>query len=436
MRILEAIHDFLPDHRAGSEIYTYNLSRALQARGHEVSLLFTEKRPEREQFSWVAGAYDGLPFHEIVYNRVFHDIADLYDDPRMEAPIGVVLDEVRPDAVHIQSLVYLGLGLVRACVARRIPMLMTLHEYFLACPRGGLLLDQANRLCDPIPFRECARCLAPYPIERSRYPDSASGTVEVGGCQPSDPLRFFERAARQRHRRMFEGVAPIARFIAPSAFLGERLIREGLDRRKVVVSDYGFPEPERVPRVPRAPGAPLRLGYLGTISDYKGVDLLVDAFAQLPRGAATCRIFGETSWFPDFTGPLLEKAKTLEGLVFEGSIPHGHAPHILAELDALIVPSRWYENSPLTLHEAFQCGVPVVTTDLGGMAELVQRGGGLLFQRDRASDLARVLRRLLDEPSLHADLVRSLPKVKSIAEDAAERERDLAEIVRSVSRGG
>lgn len=423
MRILEAIHDFLPDHRAGSEIYTYHFSKALVARGHEVHLVFTEKRMEREQFTLSPGAYDGLPFHEIVYNRLFHDIADLYDDPRMETPIGAVLDEVRPEVVHVQSLVYLGLGLIRAATARGIPIVMTLHEYFLSCPRGGLLLDTTGHLCEPIPFRECARCLAPYPIERARYPDDGP---RAGTCGPQDPLRFFERAARERFRRMYAGVGAVRKFVAPSRFLAERLIRDGLPRDRVVVSDYGFAPIRQVARKERVHGAPLRIGYLGTLSDYKGVHLLIEAFALLPPNGATLRVKGEPSWFPDYTKPLLERARAIPGIAFEGAIAPEQAGEFLAEIDVLVVPSVWFENSPLTIHEAWLAGVPVVTTALGGMAELAATGGACTFQRNDAFDLARVLRELIAEPGALPALRATIPRVKTIEENAAEFEDWLA----------
>ncbi len=424
MKILEAIHDFLPDHRAGSEIYTYHLARALQRRGHDVALVFTEKRPDRPQFEVRTGTYETLPFHEITWNRIYEDIADLHDDPRMEAPIGRVLDAVKPDVLHVQALVHLGLGLIRQAAARAIPVVMTLHEYFLLCPRGGLLLDRNGNLCDPIPFDECARCLAPFPIRRERYGDDVKG-VAGEGFERLEELRFFARAARTRLKSMQNGVAPVAKFIAPSRFLAERMIREGLPRGKVVVSDYGFPPLERrrrAPRDPRRPGARLAIGFLGTLSDYKGVHVLLDAFARLPPGKATLAVAGDPTWFPDYTGPLVERAGTLEGARFVGPLAPDAAADFVSGLDVLVVPSIWYENSPLTLHEAFQLGVPVVTTDLGGMAELVENGGGLTFARGDSADLARVLGRLIDDEALLVRLAASSPPVKSIEVDAGQVE--------------
>ncbi|MBI4881609.1 MAG: glycosyltransferase [Planctomycetes bacterium] len=164
------------------------------------------------------------------------------------------------------------------------------------------------------------------------------------------------------------------------------------------------------------------MGYLGTLADYKGAHLAVEAFQRLRPGEATLRIKGETAWFKDYTGPLLEQALGISGLTFEGAVLPGEGYRFLAEVDVLLVPSLWYENSPLTIHEAFQTGVPVVATDLGGMAELVEKGGGLLFRQNDAADLHRSLRRLLDEPGLVAALRRSIPAVKSIEENAAEME--------------
>lgn len=417
MRILQAIHDFLPEHCAGSEIYTYHLSRALAARGHDVRLLFTEKRLERPQFEITAGSYEDLPFHEIVYNRHFHDIQDLYDDARMEQPIGAVLDQVKPDVVHVQSLVYLGLSLIRAARSRGLPLVMTLHEYFLSCPRGGLLLDLEGNLCDPIRPEICARCIQPYPMERERYPDSPDDPYQELG-----ELRFWARAIDERTRRIYAGVAEVDRFVAPSSFLAERLVREGLERSRVTVADYGFPAPEAPPRVVPRPGEPLRLGYLGTLSDYKGVDVLVDAFSRLEPGLATLRICGDPGWFPEYTGPLMKRAGEIAGLSFVGRLEPTEAPAFLATLDALVVPSIWYENSPLTIHEAFLAGVPVVTSDLGGMAELVASGGGLVFRRGDPADLHRCLCRLLDEPRLLARLGAGIPAVKSVEANAEEME--------------
>jgi glycosyltransferase involved in cell wall biosynthesis len=115
-----------------------------------------------------------------------------------------------------------------------------------------------------------------------------------------------------------------------------------------------------------------------------------------------------------------------------------------AELDVLVVPSTWYENSPLTIHEAFQHGTPVVTCDLGGMRETVRHEvDGLHFRAGDERGLAEALERLARDPALLERLANGVPAVKSIEADAEETEAryrrllaDARQSTRSAPGGG
>jgi glycosyltransferase involved in cell wall biosynthesis len=99
-------------------------------------------------------------------------------------------------------------------------------------------------------------------------------------------------------------------------------------------------------------------------------------------------------------------------------------------MDVLAVPSLWPENSPLVIHEAFQAGLPVVGSRLGGTADLVADGtNGLLYEAFSAADLAAALRRLLDEAGLLDRLAAGVPAVKSIDQDAGEWEERYRRLV-------
>ena len=84
------------------------------------------------------------------------------------------------------------------------------------------------------------------------------------------------------------------------------------------------------------------------------------------------------------------------------------------------MPSIWWENSPLTIHEAFLAGVPVITADVGGMAEQVSEGGGATFRHRDADDLRRTVERIIREPDVLNALRTSIPRVKSVSEHADE----------------
>jgi glycosyltransferase involved in cell wall biosynthesis len=172
-------------------------------------------------------------------------------------------------------------------------------------------------------------------------------------------------------------------------------------------------------RPAREPGArPVRFGFVGSLIPNKGPDLVLRAFESMPRDAATLDLLGTGS------GPSAERYTTWlrslsshPGVRFRGRFDNRRIAEVLSGLDVLVVPSRWWENAPLTIHEAVMAQLPVVTSDHGGMAELSERfGNALLFRPDDADDLARVLRRFLDEPGLWSQL-RPRREVRSVGDD-------------------
>jgi glycosyltransferase involved in cell wall biosynthesis len=213
-------------------------------------------------------------------------------------------------------------------------------------------------------------------------------------------------------------------FVAPSRSIADEFIALGLDRSKVRVSDYGF---RPLPRPTRAEAhMPLRIGFVGTLVWHKGAHVLIDAVRQLPADAYELHVHGNVSTFPEYAADLRRQAAGLP-VRFMGSFDATRTPAAYADMDVLVVPSLWLENSPLVIHEAFQCGVPVVGSDIGGISELVAHGrGGWLFEPGSTSSLAAVLRSLIDNPARVSACGAQLPDVKSIAVDARDWERTYA----------
>jgi len=104
-----------------------------------------------------------------------------------------------------------------------------------------------------------------------------------------------------------------------------------------------------------------------------------------------------------------------------GRAEHSQIPKVLGEIDLLVVPSLWYENSPLIIHEAFLARVPVLASNLGGMKELVREGrGGMLFEPNNPKNLAEKIRMFLKNPELIPALSSSIPRVKTIEQNYKE----------------
>ena len=398
MKILYIVHQLLPPkHVAGTEIYTINLAREMQARGHQVHLYFTESYADREQYELATGSYRGIPYFEAVHNYEYENFTATWRDPRMEKLCRQVLDRVKPDLVHIQHLHLHSIGYIDLIAKRGTPLVYTLHEYLLMCPAGGQLLRPGLRLCPGPEPAACARCTAqaPPPEEESR-----------------------ETAVTRRLEEIRKGMKKVDLFISPSAFLREMFLRNGMvDPGRIIHSDNGF-FTEAFERVPYERSDRLRVGYIGTLAEYKGVHLLIEAFRGIPADRALCRIYGDLEMFPAY-GRRLRKMKKPENVELMGRFDNSRVGRVLAGIDLLVIPSLWYENSPLTIHEAYLAGIPVIASDQGGMAELVKPGAtGLHFRLGDAEDLRRQITRCLEQPGLLEDFSENLPAVKSIAEDA------------------
>jgi len=125
--------------------------------------------------------------------------------------------------------------------------------------------------------------------------------------------------------------------------------------------------------------------------------------------------------YPAYVQELQQLAGTDQRITFHGRFDNSRVATILADLDVVVVPSIWYENSPLAIMEAQAAGTPVITAHLGGMAELVRDGiDGLHFQPGDASDLARQLQRLLDHPDLLLQLRAQIDPPRSIDQEMAD----------------
>ena len=216
-------------------------------------------------------------------------------------------------------------------------------------------------------------------------------------------------------KRVFQDVDV---FVAPSPALGREFVALGLPADRLVVSDYGMVTRPQVPR--SRGGQQLRIGFVGTLVWHKGAHVMLEAVRLLPSNRFTLQLFGNTTTFPDYTAELKAMAAGLP-VTFAGGFPPDQSPRIYSQIDVLVVPSLWPENSPLVIHEAFMAGVPVVGARMGGIVDLItDQVNGLLYDASSPAALAAALRQLIDDPGRVTALASAAPPVKTVQQDASE----------------
>lgn len=424
MKILQVIHGYPMRYNAGSEVYTQTLCHGLADR-HEVHVFTREEDPFAPDYRLrkESDADDPRITLHIVNNPRNRDRYRAVD---IDQRFAEVLDRVQPDVVHIGHLNHLSTSLVEEAAGREIPIVYTLHDYWVMCPRGQFMQtfsedpDNLWAACDGQEDRKCAeRC---YARSFSGAPDEHDADVA-----------YWTDWVRRRMHHIREMAERVDLFVAPARYLLERYRDEfGLPEGKLVYLDYGFAR-ERMAGRRRAPGEPFTFGYIGTHIPAKGIHDLIRAFGEL-RGEPRLRIWGR---------PRGQETEALKGIV--AGLPAGVAARVewlpeyrnheivgdvFNHVDAIVVPSVWVENSPLVIHEAQQARVPVVTANAGGMAEYVHHEvNGLLFEHRSRTSLTEQMQRFVDDPALARRLgERGYPfsdngDVPGIKEHAAQIER-------------
>lgn len=414
MRVLLVSHKFPPHALGGVEVYTRRLACALNGR-HQVAVLYRHDDPAGPPFARHESHDDGFTQYRIACNpqgwaaSVAGEFFDTFLGRRIEEDFRDVVAEFRPDVVHFHHVATLSARLVQLASREGIPVILTLHDYWFICGNSQLIWPDAQVCQGKAGGLNCVRCAA-----AARFPSALSTWVRPILA----PLFVYRDLLVKRAARYAD------RYLSPSQFLVDQYVAAGFPRENFTVVENGIPV-EEIRQFRWQPGSgALRITFLGSLAWQKGPHILVDAFRRLPPGAARLRIWGDPAVFPRYSDEL-RQALPAPGDQMAGPVANDQVGQVLADTDVLVVPSLWYENSPVVIQEARAAGVPVVASGHGALAEKVRHGvDGLLFPPGNVAALVQTLQRLVDEP----DLLPRLRQGIAPAADMATHTRQLESI--------
>ena len=392
LRVLYVVHNHPTLHPGGAEAYALELYEAMrEAPGVEPILLARIGSNVARQ----RVAHPGTPFSSVngdpnqhfVFTETEHfDFFTLTsrDKALYTRHLTDFLLAHRPDVVHLQHTHFIGLDLLTQ-IRRVLPeavIVYTLHEFLPICHRDGQMVRTfSNELCGESSPRRCHEC----------FP------------QISEQSFFLRRRFVKGH---FENVD---RFIAPSAQLMDKYLRWGIEPERIEVEEYGRRPPAVRAPAPQQTKSPVNIGFFGQLSYFKGGKLMLEAMSLLDEGVdAHLWLHGANLELQsqEFQDEFASMHEALRGRVtFRGPYDHSELPKLMADLHWVLVPSIWWENSPLVIQEAFFHGRPIICSDVGGMAEKVRDGvDGMHFRVGDAHSLARTIETATTSPRLWRSL--------------------------------
>lgn len=387
MKVLKVIHGFPPDYMAGSEVYSYNLVKELQ----KYADVFVFTRVENdfdEEYKIYDEQFENIKIRRINNPKKDYTLFDKYFNKNIEQQFRKYITEINPDIIHIGHLSHLSVNIIKIAKEEfKLPVVFTIHDFWMYCVKGQLL-NYKNEICSEQTPEKCQNCI-----------NYQSTLTEIS---------FY-----QEYLKKLINMVDI--FISPSYFLKDFYINNGVDSTKIIYSKYGFNKNLITYKDKKFNKSDtIKFGFIGRIIPSKGIKLLIDVFNELQN--CEIDIYG-------FIGNKKRFLEVSENIKFKGGYDNNNINDILSNFDVLIAPSIWYENAPLVIQEAFIAGIPVITSNIGGMKELVNNNiNGFTFDVNNKKDLKRIINEIINNPLIlnNLNLKENVDIVVSIEDEVKE----------------
>jgi glycosyltransferase involved in cell wall biosynthesis len=435
MKILLISNFFPPVHTAGTENRTLGYALKLLELGHEVQVVCAGNW-EIDDHYW--NGFDDETYRQIPVRRIHLNwtLAPdpnryLYDNPMIEEHFSQWLVNWAPDIVHITSCGTLSASVIRAAKKRKLPVILTLTDYWFICPKTNLIRGDGSLCNGRTTSWDCLKCLLwntkVYRGLKSIMPEkSTAGVLKLVSHQPkisrNPGFRGMALDMDDRKSQLTELIHSVDCLTAPSEFLRNMFEGSGVSKPiQVILSGHDLSWLETYSRKKKS--QIVRFGFIGQIIPIKGLHLLISAFKKASLlNKARLLIYGSLNHNNKY-GALIDRlcVGQSDAIKFMDTFPHHQLGEVLSQIDILIVPSQWHENNPRVIQEAFASKTPVIASNVGGIAEFVKSEvNGLLFTRGNADDLAQQLIRVVSDPSIINRLREGIPPTKTVEEEVNE----------------
>lgn len=362
MRIL-MVNKFLYP-RGGSESYMLKLGDCLKKQGHQVEYfgMYDEKNTVSNSQNITT---QNMDFHSSAVSRYLYPFKIIYSF-EANKKIGQVLDEFKPDIVHMNNINFqLTPSIIYAVKKRGIPLVQTVHDYQMICPNHLFYSFSENKPCE--------RCLGGSKLNCIKY-----------NCIHDSKVKSILGVVEAKLYSVLKTYKLVDLYVCPSNFLENKLLASSDIYKGKTYTIHNFIEKKNDYKIIED-NEPY-IVFVGRLSKEKGVELL----------AETAKLLPQYKFLVVGNGPDEEVLHNIPNIVLTGFLTGQALTDTMANAKILLAPSVCYENCPLSILEAHSMGVPVVTMNSGGMAELVKDGvTGTLVQAPTADSVAQAIEKTL-----------------------------------------
>ena len=428
MKVLQVPFTFRPDPIGGTEVYVESLAVELMAR-YAVSSTICAPAAQSSRY-----AIKEIPVERFAVQG--EDFAADYTygpgDAIAAANFAAILDRERPDIVHMHALTpAVSLRVAQEIKQRNLPLAFTYHTPTVTCQRGTLMRWGTTPCDGRMRVARCAACTVhahgiPRPAADvvGHVPVGLGGVLERRGLAGGAWTALRMPRLMQMRHGVVRGVLDLAdAIVAPSQWVIDLLAVNGIAPGKIVFSRQGLPAHALPGTRPEKQSGTLRVAFFGRLHAMKGIDVLVEALRVIPDTALVLDIYAITeSGPPSSYERMLRAAAARDSRIrFRDPVASDAVVEVMSGYDLVAIPSQWFETGPLVLLEAFAAGTPVIASDLGGIAERVERGrDGVLVPPRDARKWGNALAHLAAHPAELEALRRNVKRPRTMGDVAAD----------------
>lgn len=381
MKVLNLVHQYLPEFVGGTELYTQALTHALAQRGWQTGIFH---RAYRDGRALSVDRITNIPIFSAAAGTLSYSQRFLatWRHALLHAHWVAALDAFQPDLVHVQHLMGMPISLLDVLRERRIPYVVTLLDYWWLCANANLLTNYDHSPCNgPQAYLNCTHCA----VARTATNAAWSAAPVLWGLLVD------------RSRMLKKGLNDAAALLAPSEFVRRWYADHGAPTHNLLTTRWGVIPPETELVAHRQSGVAVDLLYVGGLAPNKGVHIVLEALNGV-RGNVTLVIAGDLSTNPDYVAQLRQIADAR--VTFLGRLNRKEVWQSMANADAVVVPSLWHETFCLVAHEALTAGAPIIASSMGALTETVRDGvDGLLLPPGDSNAWRQAIQELVDAPA-------------------------------------
>lgn len=418
MRIILFPYCYYPDPLGGTEIYVSNLSMALGRMGHSV-IVAAPSWDDQEKIFYK----DNIKIVKYRFPPI-KKVAEIYHKsyPALRPWFERWFKTESPDILHFHASTRgQAVEMYECGKDLNIPIVLTYHTPAVTCLHGDMMLFGKTPCNGFLDVERCTACVLhdkglPAGMARlvAKMPAPVSEWFAGRGDSKITTVLGMKEFVREHMASVMKRFKSADRIVAVCQWIRNVLLINGIQENRILFSRQGIPGQQKTEgcndnKKPHT----LVVGYLGRMNRAKGVDVLLGAVRLLPRHVPVrCEIYGVIQSKDDerYGHEMKKMAKEDDRICFYEAVPSTEVPRLMRRFDLLAVPSCGMETGPLVVMEAFAAGVPVIGSNVGGIAELVEHGvNGLLLGQGDLKAWSRTLQQFADDPQ---DLIRLREGIK------------------------